>query len=743
MYIVDEEEERKEILKRYKSLMILIPEDTPKEDREQVKRAFALATKAHANMRRKTGEPYIYHPLAVARIAAEELGLGTISVTCGLLHDVVEDTEHTLEDIRTIFGDKVAQIVNGLTKTKDIFNYDTNSIQSENFKKLIAAMGNDIRVILLKLCDRLHNMRTLDAMPEHKQLKIASETRFLYVPLAHRLGLYAIKSELEDLATSYLNPHAYKDIKSKLADTEEKRNDFVHTFSKPLEERLKERGFSFSCTSRVKSITSILNKIEKKHVKFEEIYDIFAIRLILDIPREKEAEVCFSVYGIISSMYEQRRDRFRDWVSKPKPNGYEAIHTTVMSHSGKWVEIQIRSKRMDEIAEKGLAAHYKYKEIAEGEIDANLDSWLGKVREMLENPTQTAIEFVNDFKVNLISDTITVFTPKGKMVSLPSGSSILDFAFEVNPDLGFSCMGGKVNYRAVSYSYKLKPSDQVEVITSKIAEPSNEWLQYVKTPKAEKAIQSYLHDKHRPFAEEGKKKLQSIFKNLHIEFNEERVKTLQTYSSLNDLVEFYHSVYKGEIGFEQVKNCFAVKEKVSPWMMLFNPFSGKKSNEKKETGLSQILYEQAKDNPEKIFIDEKEQTLKFVVASCCNPLPGDSIVGLKRKDTIEVHRTNCSHALEEMSQYGNRIIKAKWRENEKVSFLAGVRISGIDRKGLLQELTGVISDGWNLNIRGLSMESSEGLFEGSIMVYISDNKQLENLIRNIEKIDGIQSVKRI
>ena len=743
MYIVDEEEEKKEILSRYKNLMSLIPEDSTEEEREQVRRAFSLAVKAHANMRRKTGEPYIYHPIAVACIAAEELGLGVIPMTCGLLHDVVEDTEHTLEDIRTIFGDKVAQIVDGLTKTKDIFNYDTNSIQSENFKKLISAMGNDIRVILLKLCDRLHNMRTLDAMSEHKQLKIASETRYLYAPLAHRLGLYAIKSELEDLSTSYLNPQEYNEIKSKLADTEEKRNEFVHTFSKPLEEKLRERGFSFTCTSRVKSITSILNKMEKKHVKFEEIYDIFAIRLILDIPREKEAEVCFSVYGIISSMYEQRRDRFRDWVSKPKPNGYEAIHTTVMSHSGKWVEIQIRSKRMDEIAEKGLAAHYKYKEIAEGEIDANLDEWLGKVREMLENPSQTAIEFVNDFKVNLISDTITVFTPKGKMVSLPSGSSVLDFAFEVNPDLGFSCMGGKVNYRAVPYSYRLKPSDQVEVITSKIAEPSREWLQYVKTHKAEQAIKSYLHDKHKPFAEEGKKKLQSIFKSLQLEFNDEQIQTLQAYTEKKDLVEFYYAVSKDEIGFEQVRNCFAIKEKVSPWMMLFNPFFGKKSNEKKGTDLSQILYEQAKDNPEKLFIEEHEETLKFVVASCCNPLPGDSIVGLKREDVIEVHRTNCSHALKEMSQYGNRIIKAKWRENEKVSFLAGVKISGIDRKGLLQELTGTISNGWNLNIRGLSMESSEGLFEGSIMVYISDNKQLENLIRNIEKIEGIQSVKRI
>lgn len=441
MYIINEELERKEILKRYKHLFGLISKTASREEKRQVRKAFMVAVKAHDGVRRKTGEPYIYHPIEVARIAAEDLGLGPTAVVCALLHDVVEDTDYTLEDIRTIFDDKVARIIDGLTKIEGVFDYATNSIQAENFKKLLTAMGDDVRVILLKLCDRLHNMRTLSSMPEDKQLKIASETQMLYVPLAHRLGLYQIKSELEDLATKYINPKAYQDIVDKLKDSEEERQAFIKDFCAPIETLLTQKGYNYTLSARVKSITSILGKIEKKGVDFNEIYDIFAIRVVLDVPFEIEKESCFAVYNQINTIYNiQKSGRLRDWLNHPKSNGYEALHFTVQANNGKWVEIQIRSRRMDEIAENGLAAHYKYKEVKEGELDESLDAWLGKVRELLDNQSTNAIDFVNGFQLDLVTDEITTFTPKGKAIILPKGSTVLDFAFNVHTQLGVSCM---------------------------------------------------------------------------------------------------------------------------------------------------------------------------------------------------------------------------------------------------------------------------------------------------------------
>ena len=494
MYVIDEQAERKEILRRYKHIIRIVSNNVTNEGKRQIRKAFTVAMNAHAGVRRKTGEPYIYHPLEVATIAAEDLGLGATAVVCAFLHDVVEDTEYTLEDIEHIFDKKVAQIVDGLTKIEGVFDYANNSIQSENFKKLLTAMGNDMRVILIKLCDRLHNMRTLESMPENKQLKIASETQQLYVPLAHRLGLYKIKSELEDLATKYINPKAYNDIASRLKDTEEQRNEFITEFAKPIKQKLTERGFKFTLSGRVKSITSIIGKIENKGVKFEDIYDIFAIRIILDVPQSVEKEACFAVYSIISSMYNQKLNRFRDWLTNPKSNGYEALHCTVMSEQGQWVEVQIRSQRMDEVAEKGLAAHYKYKEVKEGELDENLDNWLSQIRELLDNDTSTAVDFVNDFKLDVVTDRIIVFTPKGKSVNLPVGASVLDFAYNVHTELGNHCMGAKVNYKVVPIEHILHPSDQVEIITSKIIHPKEEWLKLVKTSKASSEIKKYIRE---------------------------------------------------------------------------------------------------------------------------------------------------------------------------------------------------------------------------------------------------------
>ena len=741
MYIVDEQAERREILSRYKKLLSTIYGRATKEEILMIRKAFVVARNAHSSARRKTGEPYIYHPLEVAQLASADLGLGAVSVVCALLHDVVEDTEYTLEDIENIFNKKVAQIVDGLTKIQDVFDYDTQSIQSENFKKLIITLGDDVRVILIKLCDRLHNMRTMDAMPPKKQLKIAAETQFLYVPLAHRLGLYKFKSELEDLATKYINPKAYNSIISKLKDTEEDRKTFIANFCKPIEAKLKERGFDYSMSHRVKSVTSILGKIEKKGVRFEEIYDIFAIRIIVNAPIEIEKESCYAVYSMISQMYEQRKDRFRDWLTKPKGNGYEALHTTVMSNQGKWVEIQIRSARMDEIAEKGLAAHYKYKEVEEGKLDDTLDSWLSKIRDLLDNPSNSAIDFVNDFKSNIITDEITVFTPKGKSLNLPFGSSVLDFAFNIHTSLGLTCIGAKVNYKVVPIDYKLHNADQIEIITSSIAHPEEEWLKHVRTSKAIKEIRKAIKEYKTGYVAQGEAKLKEIFEQEKIEYTKENIQKLKKYLDIEDNVEFFFKIYNNETKKEKIISCFYNNEKASSWIFLRNPF--KASKDTKNLTLSEQIREQIQENPEKLLMNQDIESLPYVTAKCCNPLPGDDIVGLIREGSIEVHRTSCKKAVDEMSKYGHHIIKAKWRENENISFLAGIRIRGIDRKGLLQELARVISEIWNLNMRSLAMESSEGVFEGTMMVYISNADSLKHLMENIKKIDGIESVVRM
>lgn len=745
MYIIDEELERRDILKRYKHLIQLISQSASQEEKRQVRRAFTVARKAHEGVRRKTGEPYIIHPMEVARIAAEDLGLGPVAVVCALLHDVVEDTEYTLEDIRMIFDDRVAQIIDGLTKIEGVFDYATNSIQAENFKKLLTTMGDDVRVILLKLCDRLHNMRTLESMREDKQLKIASETQMLYVPLAHRLGLYQIKSELEDLSTQYINPQGYQEIVEKLKDSEEVRNKFIKEFAEPIEKELRNKGYKFTVTARVKTITSIIGKIENKGVLFDEIYDIFAIRVVLDVPVEIEKESCFAAYSLINTIYgEQKHDRLRDWISKPKTNGYEALHFTVQANNGRWVEVQIRSQRMDEIAEKGLAAHYKYKEVKEGELDEKLDNWLGKVRELLDNQSDNAIDFVNDFKLNLVIDEITTFTPKGKIITLPKGSTVLDFAFNVHTQLGINCMGAKVNYKVVTLNHELKPSDQVEIITSKISYPKEEYLSFVKTSRAVQGIKNYLRDYRKGFYEEGLEKLEKIYLELGIEFSNENIDKLSKYVGLPQLIDFYYKVAKEDITIDDVRLCFDKrKSKNSTWMFLRNPFLTRRDKDGDKLTLNEEIKKQIENNPEQVVIQQNMENLKYVTAPCCRPVPGDDIVGLIRESSIEVHRTSCIKAIDEMSKFGHRIIKAKWRENEKITFLAGIKVKGIDRRGLLQELTGVVSEGWNINIRGLAVESSEGLFEGTIMVYIYDAEQLNKLIKNIEGVDGIQSVRRI
>ena len=477
-------------------------------------------------------------------------------------------------------------------------------------------------------------------------------------------------------------------------------------------------------------------------MKFEDIYDIFAIRIILDVPQSVEKEACFSVYSIISSMYNQKLNRFRDWLTNPKSNGYEALHCTVMSEQGQWVEVQIRSQRMDEVAEKGLAAHYKYKEVKEGELDENLDNWLSQIRELLDNDTSTAVDFVNDFKLDVVTDRIIVFTPKGKSVNLPVGASVLDFAYNVHTELGNHCMGAKVNYKVVPIEHILHPSDQVEIITSKIIHPKEEWLKLVKTSKASSEIKKYIREYRTGYMSAGQTKLRELFLSLGIEYSENNIDKLRQYCKQSNLTDFFFLVYNDTIGEQKVRQCFAKPEKNSTWLLLRNPFTPRKK-QKSEKTLKEEITEQVKNNPEMVLMKKDAEKLPYKTASCCNPIPGDDIVGLIRDNCIEVHRTNCKHAIDEMSKYGNRIIKAKWRENEKITFLAGIKLVGIDRKGLLQEITSVISEVWNINIRGLVMESSEGIFEGSLMVYISDAENLNKLIDNIKAIDGIEKVVRI
>ncbi|MBE0641672.1 MAG: bifunctional (p)ppGpp synthetase/guanosine-3',5'-bis(diphosphate) 3'-pyrophosphohydrolase, partial [Bacteroidales bacterium] len=557
----DVQEERYEILKRYADLLRTWKTPSDRDDREQVRKALNMALDAHKDMRRRSGEPYIYHPLEVARIVAGEIGLGTTSIVCALLHDVVEDTDHSLEDIERMFGDKVARIIDGLTKIKGIFDQTTESIQAENFKKMLLTLSDDVRVILIKLADRLHNMRTLDSMPAGKQLKIASETTYLYAPLAHRLGLFAIKSELEDLALKYTEPEIFDTIKKKLADTEAQRQEFIEEFIHPIRKALTDKGLTCEIMGRTKSVYSIWQKMKKKEIPFEEVYDLFAVRIILDTPPDQEKYDCWRVYSIITDFYTPNQDRLRDWVSFPKANGYEALHTTVMSHAGKWVEVQIRTQRMDEIAERGYAAHWKYKGSSS---ESALDDWLNRIRELLQGESEDdALDFLSEFKLNLFTDEIYVFTPKGEMKTLPGGSTALDFAYHIHSQIGSSSIGAKVNYKLVPLSYKLRTGDQVEIITSRKQEPHEEWLKFVVTARARANIKNALKEERRSYLSEGRDKLDKIFSQLGVEDSKLNIYTFQLYTGRRSLIDLYYDLAKDNIGLKEARECFIQGEKVN------------------------------------------------------------------------------------------------------------------------------------------------------------------------------------
>jgi GTP pyrophosphokinase len=727
--VIDLEAEKNEILKRYRALLRACKPTMQKGDKGMIRKAFDMALESHQNMRRKSGEPYIYHPIAVAQIAAEEIGLGTTSIVCALLHDVVEDTNVTLDEIERDFGKKVAKIIDGLTKISGVF--DTNSsLQAENFRKMLLTLADDVRVILIKLADRLHNMRTMEFMPRDKQLKLSSETVYLYAPLAHRLGLYAIKSELEDLSMKYTERETYQFIKSKLNEKKTEREKFISDFIQPVQKTLIAQDVHADVFGRPKSIHSIWNKMKKKSIPFEEVYDLFAIRIILDSAPEHEKADCWKAYSIITDLYRPNPDRLRDWISSPKANGYESLHTTVMGPRGQWVEVQIRTKRMNEIAEKGFAAHWKYKEAS---TDSGLDQWVQKVRDMLKNPDANALDFLDDFKMNLFSDEIFIFTPKGALIQLPLNATALDFAFEIHSDVGASCIGAKVNHKLVPLGYKLQNGDQVEIITSGKQVPKEDWLNIVVTAKAKAKIKSALKEEKRKIAEDGKEILERKLKSLKVTYNSDNIYKLSYFFKLPSTQDLFYNVAKGIIDMKDLRE-FVASEKIIEI----------KSPEKIETDQVQSLLRniKAKDS-DILLIGEDMQKIDYKLSNCCNPIPGDDVFGfITVSEGIKIHRTNCPNATKLMSNYGYRIVKARWTNQQELAFLTGLRITGIDDVGLINKLTTIISNDFKVNIRSITVDSDNGIFEGSIMVYVNDTNHLENLIKKLNEVKGITSVTR-
>ncbi|GAB4251073.1 MAG: RelA/SpoT family protein [Vicingaceae bacterium] len=732
---IDLEAEKKEILNRYRALLRSAKHS--KKDpvsKKRIRKAFDVALEAHKDMRRKSGEPYIYHPLAVARICAEEIGLGATSIICALLHDTVEDTDITLNDIKRMFGDKVAQIIDGLTKISGVVDNNV-SLQAENFRKVLLTLSEDVRVILIKIADRLHNMRTLDSMRRDKQLKIASETLFLYAPLAHRLGLYAIKTELEDLSLKYTHPEEYNEIKEKLEKSKEVRERFIRRFSIPIKKALEEQGFKFTIKGRTKSIYSIWNKMKKKNVPFEEVYDVFAIRIIVDSKPEEEKSDCWRIYSVVTDFYQPNPDRLRDWISVPKSNGYESLHTTVMSPTGKWVEVQIRSKRMDEIAEKGFAAHWRYKE---GSGESQFDAWLNQIREILENPDSDAIDFVDDFKLNLFSDEIYVFTPQGEMKNLPVNATALDFAFSIHTQVGMTCLGAKVNNKLVPLSHPLKSGDQVEIITSNKQKPKEDWLKFVITHRAKSKIKSALKEEQKKIAAEGKVILEKELKKKHLSLNDDNLKVLQKHYKCSTPQEIYYNIATKKINIHGL-NDFTIKDG-----KLHIEKKKKPATHEPEMTFNELLASKGKSSDEMLVIGDDMQKIDYKLAPCCNPIPGDEVFGfITINDGIKIHKTNCPNAIQLMSNYAYRIVKARWTSKKQIAFLAGIKITGIDEVGIVNKITQIISSQLNVNMRSISFDSQDGIFEGIIMVYVHDTLHLKELVEKLKQVEGVINIIRI
>ncbi|MFT4022934.1 MAG: bifunctional (p)ppGpp synthetase/guanosine-3',5'-bis(diphosphate) 3'-pyrophosphohydrolase [Flavihumibacter sp.] len=697
-YNLTEEQEKKLILREYRALLRCLKPKLKPGDKELVRLAFEIAAEAHQTMRRKSGEPYILHPLAVARICVEEIGLGVRSTICALLHDTVEDTDITLNDIERQFGNEIARIVDGLTKISTVIDVNASQ-QAENFRKILLTLTDDPRVILIKLADRLHNMRTLESMKREKQLKISSETVYVYAPLAHRMGLYTIKTEMEDLAMKYMEPDTYKEIARKLSETKRERTRYINEFIRPLKEKMEKGGFNFEIYGRPKSIHSISNKMKKKGVSFEEVYDLFAIRVILDSPHEREKEDCWKVYSMITDEYIPSPERLRDWLSNPKSNGYEALHTTVMGPQGKWVEVQIRTKRMNEIAEKGLAAHWKYKEGATDE--SRFDKWFHQIREMLQTQDSDSVDFLQDFKTSFLAEEIYVYTPKGDVKMLPVGSTSLDFAFAIHSAVGARCIGAKVNHKLVPLSHRLRSGDQVEIITSNKQQPTEDWLNFVVTAKAKTKIKDALKEEKRKIAEDGKYLLQRKLEAQGAGFSPVNIETLADFYKVQSPLDLFYQIATKNIDLKELKDFQVLGDRLEPPRPV-KPVIENKS----ETS----HHELPKKDAELIIFGESSDRVMYNLANCCKPIPGDDVFGFVTTGKgLTIHRTNCPNASKLLANYGHRVVKTKWAKNKEISFLTGIEIIGLDDVGVINKITNLISGDMRINISGLSIEANEGI----------------------------------
>lgn len=728
-YNLSADQEKKLIIREYRALLRSLKPKLKPGDKELLRLAFEMAADAHKTMRRKSGEPYILHPLAVAKICVEEIGLGVRSTICCLLHDTVEDTDVTLEDIEKAFGPEISRIVDGLTKISNVIDVSASQ-QAENFKKILLTLTDDPRVILIKLSDRLHNMRTLDSMKREKQLKIASETVYVFAPLAHRMGLYTMKTEMEDLAMKYLEPEAYREIARKLAETKRERSRYINEFIRPIREKLEKAGFDFDIYGRPKSIHSIWNKMLKKGVEFEEVYDLFAIRVILSSPPEREKEDCWKVYSFITDEYTPAPERLRDWLSNPKANGYEALHTTVMGPQGKWVEVQIRTKRMNEIAEKGLAAHWKYKE--GGADEGRFEKWFAQIREVLGNQDTDSVDFLHDFKTSFLTEEIYVYTPKGDVKMLPVGSSALDFAFAIHSAVGSQCIGAKVNHKLVPISHKLRSGDQVEIITSGKQKPNDDWLNFVVTAKAKTKIKDALKEEKRKVADEGKYTVQRKIEHLGASFNQHNVEVLTSFYKLNSPLDLYYQVAIKGIDLSELSDFMVTGDKIEAPKPVKTPQEPKPEH----GGASR------KDN-ELIIFGESSDKIVYNLANCCKPIPGDDVFGFVTTGKgLTIHRTNCPNAARLMANYGHRVVKTKWARNKEISFLTGLKIVGLDDVGVIHKITNLISGELKININAMTIEAKEGLFYGNVRIYVHDKDELDKLVEKLKRLPGIETVDR-
>ena len=735
MIEIDIEKENKAIAQEYKELLRISYQTLTPADKKLIRKAFDVAVDAHKEQRRKSGEAYIFHPIAVAKIVASEIGLGATSIAAALLHDVVEDTPMTVEDIERLFNPKVAQLVEGLTKISLVQKDLNASMQAENFRKMILTLNDDVRVILIKLADRLHNMQTMESMVEYKQTKIASETLYIYAPLAHRLGLYNIKTKLEDLGLKYTEPAVYNDIVSKIRETKEEQDAYIKDISDVLKKSLDNEDIDYIIKGRPKSIYSIRRKMRSQNVSFDEVYDKFALRIVYKADPHDEKFVAWKIYSIVTDHYRPSPSRLRDWISSPKSTGYEALHITVMGPKGRWVEVQVRSERMDEIAEKGYAAHYKYKNGASEE--SGLDVWLNLLREALENPETNAVDFVEDFKMNLYSQEIFVFTPKGEIKSLPKGATSLDFAFSIHSEIGIKTRGTRVNGRLVPLNHELKSGDQVEVITSPNQKPTVNWLEYVTTSRAKNKIKNVLNENTKKIAEEGKELLTRKLKHLKITISEQVINELVNFFKLKTSLDLFYRVGIGAIENQQLKDYAAQKSN-----SIINFFKNKiKRN--KDTADEDIHKPVISSNYDMLVFGTEHDKLDYKLSQCCNPIPGDDVFGFVTiNEGIKVHKKDCPNAIGMQSNYAYRIMSAKWIDSSQEEFKAIINITGMDVLGLTNQLTRVISNNMSVNIQSISLSTDAGIFHGQIAVIVKNNTILKKMINAIKKIDGVDKVTR-